>query len=302
MESRHRELTGFLLGLAAVIMFAGSAPFTRIALESFSPWFITFGRAAIATVGAVIALAMVRRPIAGKHVLPTFAAGLLLVVIFPGMMALAFQTIPAAHGGVIMGMLPILTALFAALVDGDRPSPLFWFCTIFGGVLVAAFALRESGFTFSTGDIWLFLACPFCSLGYVISGKLSRHMTGWEVICWALVLVSPITLAGCWFVWEPRFLSPSADAFWALMYLGLFSMLIGFFAWNIGLGMGGISRVGQVQLLQTFFTLGLSALLVGEHIGLDTVAFAAAVVGLVALARKAKVRKAPQQKTGQAHA
>jgi drug/metabolite transporter (DMT)-like permease len=71
-------------------------------------------------------------------------------------------------------------------------------------------------------------------------------------------------------------------------------MLIGFFAWNIGLAMGGISRVGQVQLLQTFFTLGLSALLVGEHIGWDTIAFAAAVVGLVALARKAKVRKMVQ--------
>jgi drug/metabolite transporter (DMT)-like permease len=291
MEARQRELTGFLLGLAAVIMFAGSAPFTRMALESFSPWFITFGRAALATFGAVIALAIVRRPIAGKHVLPAIGAGMLLVIIFPGMMALAFKTIPAAHGGVIMGMLPILTALFAALIDGDRPSPLFWACTILGGILVAVFALRESGFTFSTGDIWLFLACPFCSLGYVISGKLSRHMTGWEVICWALVLVCPITFVGCWFVWEPRFLTPTPEAFWALMYLGLFSMLIGFFAWNIGLAMGGIARVGQVQLLQTFFTLGLSALLVGEHIGWDTIAFAAAVVGLVALARKAKVRK-----------
>ena len=81
MEARQRELTGFLLGLAAVIMFAGSAPFTRMALESFSPWFITFGRAALATFGAIIALAMVRRPIAGKRVLPAFAAGMLLAAL-----------------------------------------------------------------------------------------------------------------------------------------------------------------------------------------------------------------------------
>ena len=46
--------------------------------------------------------------------------------------------------------------------------------------------------------------------------------------------------------------------------------------------------------VQTFFTLGLSAMLVGEHIGWDTIAFAAAGVGLVALARKAKVQKAGQ--------
>ena len=294
MQSRRRDLTGFALGLLAVIIFAGSAPFTRIALESYSPWFITFGRAAIATIGAVVALLIVRRPLASRHILPAFAAGLLLVIIFPGMMALAFKTIPAAHGGVIMGMLPILTALFAALIDGERPSPLFWFCTILGGILVAAFALRESGFQFSTGDIWLFLACPFCSLGYVISGKLSRHMTGWEVICWALVLVSPLTFLGAWFVWEPRFAEPSSAAFWSLMYLGAFSMLLGFFAWNIGLAMGGIARVGQVQLLQTFFTLGLSALLVKEHIGWDTVAFATAVVALVAIARRAPIKKHAQ--------
>ena len=111
MQARQRELTGFFLGLLAVIMFAGSAPFTRMALESYSPWFITFGRAALATIGAVIALMIVRRPIGKKHRLPAAAAGILLVVIFPGMMALAFKTIPAAHGGVIMGMLPILTAL-----------------------------------------------------------------------------------------------------------------------------------------------------------------------------------------------
>lgn len=294
MHSKHRDLTGFALGLLAVIIFAGSAPFTRIALESYSPWFITFGRAAIATVGAVVALLVVRRPLAPGRALPAFTAGMLLVIIFPGMMALAFKTIPAAHGGVIMGMLPILTALFAALIDGDRPSPLFWFCTILGGALVAAFALRESGFQFSTGDIWLFLACPFCSLGYVISGKLSRHMTGWEVICWALVLVSPLTFLGVWFVWEPRFAEPTSAAFWSLFYLGAFSMLLGFFAWNIGLAMGGIARVGQVQLLQTFFTLGLSALLLSEHIGWDTVAFATAVVALVAIARKAPIKKHPQ--------
>ena len=294
MQSRRRDLTGFALGLLAVIIFAGSAPFTRIALEGYSPWFITFGRAAIATVGAVIALLIVRRPLPNGRALPAFAAGMLLVIIFPGMMALAFKTIPAAHGGVIMGMLPILTALFAALIDGDRPSSLFWFCTILGGVLVAAFALRESGFVFSSGDIWLFLACPFCSLGYVISGKLSRHMTGWEVICWALVLVSPLTFLGAWFVWEPRFIQASSAAFWSLMYLGAFSMLLGFFAWNIGLAMGGIARVGQVQLLQTFFTLGLSALLVSEHIGWDTLAFATAVVALVAIARRAPIKKHTQ--------
>ena len=71
-------------------------------------------------------------------------------------------------------------------------------------------------------------------------------------------------------------------------------MFAAYFFWNIGLAMGGIARVGQIQLLQTFFTLGLSALLLGEHIGWDTVGFASAVVILIAIARQASIKKRGQ--------
>ena len=47
-------------------------------------------------------------------------------------------------------------------------------------------------------------------------------------------------------------------------YLAVMSQFIGFFAWNKGLAMGGVAKVSQVQLLQTFITLGVSALLLGE--------------------------------------
>ncbi len=69
----------------------------------------------------------------------------------------------------------------------------------------------------------------------------------------------------------------------------MFSQFRGFFAWNVGLAMGGISRVGQVQLLQAFVTLGIAAILLGERIGLTTVLFAVAVVVVVALGARARI-------------
>jgi uncharacterized membrane protein len=55
MQKRTRhEIIGYLLGISAVVMFAGSLPFTRLALTGYSPWFITFGRAVIATIIAVV--------------------------------------------------------------------------------------------------------------------------------------------------------------------------------------------------------------------------------------------------------
>ena len=51
-------------------------------------------------------------------------------------------------------------------------------------------------------------------------------------------------------------------------------MFAGFLFFNAGLAMGGIARVGQIQLLQTFVTLAVSALLLNENITGMTVLFA----------------------------
>ncbi len=201
------------------------------------------------------------------------------------------QTVGASHGSIVLGILPLATAVFAALIAGERPSLLFWLCGIAGAALVITFAVRDSQMTLAIGDIWLFLAGISASLGYVLSGKLTRFMPGWEVISWALVLTLPASLAGSLATWQPLFASASNQAVSALVYLGLGSMFLGFFAWNSGLALGGIARVGQIQLLQTFLTIGISALLLGETITTEMLVFAVAVVGVVALGRRARVSR-----------
>jgi drug/metabolite transporter (DMT)-like permease len=66
----------------------------------------------------------------------------------------------------------------------------------------------------------------------------------------------------------------------------LLSQYLGFFAWNAGLAMGGVARVSQVQLLQSFVTLAFASLLLGEQVKPVTWAVAGAVVGLILIARK----------------
>ena len=68
-------------------------------------------------------------------------------------------------------------------------------------------------------------------------------------------------------------------------------MFLGFFAWNTGLKLGGIAKVGQLQLLQTFITLALAAIFVGEEISLEMLGFAAAVLITVLVGRKAQVAR-----------
>jgi len=79
----------------------------------------------------------------------------------------------------------------------------------------------------------------------------------------------------------------------AFLYLGMFSMFLGFFAWNAGLALGGIAHVGQVQLLQIFVTLVIAALVAGETVSWNEIGFAAAVTVVVALTTRARRKVAP---------
>ncbi|MDI6028000.1 hypothetical protein QBK99_17565 [Corticibacterium sp. UT-5YL-CI-8] len=54
----------------------------------------------------------------------------------------------------------------------------------------------------------------------------------------------------------------------------------GLFVWNVGLAMGGMARVSQVQLLQPFVTIGAVTLFLGEPITPATIIFAIAMVML----------------------
>jgi drug/metabolite transporter (DMT)-like permease len=158
-------------------------------------------------------------------------------------------------------------------------------------MLVTAFAVRDSGMRIAAGDIWLVGAAISASVGYVISGKLSRRRPGWEVICWALVLTSPISIMLTATTFEPSFAIAPPAQIAALCYLAFGSMFLGFFAWNMGLALGGIARTSQVQLLQTFVTIAFSALLLGEKITAQTLLFAVALAAVVAIGRSARLNR-----------
>jgi drug/metabolite transporter (DMT)-like permease len=292
--SRLSDLTaGYLLGLAGVVIFGATLPMTRIALGGFDPLMIACGRAALASLVAGTALAVARVPLDRRQVPALLVAGLMLVFAFPAFSSLAMQTVSAAHGGIVLGVLPLLTAVFAALIGGERPGPAFWALGLTGAALVVGFTLLSADVDPGPGDLWLGLAAVSAAFGYVVSGRLSRAMPGWTVIAWALVLTAPLSVAATILAAPSSIHAPTAPEIAAFVYLAMGSMFGGFIFWNAGLARGGIARVGQVQLLQTFVTLALSALLLGERITSVMLAFAIAVAAVVWAGRKARVTPAP---------
>jgi len=280
-----RERLGLLLGLVGVLAFSLTLPMTRLAVAEFDAWFVGFGRMALAGLasGAWLWLAGAPRP--SREQLRWLAGCIVGVVIaFPLFSSLAMRTLPASHGAVINGLLPFATALLAALWLGERHRARFWLCAAVGSAIVVAFALRH-GVAVGHGHLWMLAAVLIGAVGYVAGGRLSRTMGGVNTILWSLVLALPLTLpAAAWLALATP-LQAGAAAWGGLAYITLISQIAGFFAWYNGLALGGIARVGQVQLLQAFFTIGAAAWLFGEQVEPLTWLAAAAVVATIAFGR-----------------
>lgn len=289
--SLSRENLGLLLGFIGMAIFGGTLPATRIAVSAIDPLAMTALRTAIAGLCALALLIALRQPPPPRRLWPQLAIAMLCVSIaFPFLMALGMQTVDASHGGVVLGILPIATALVAVAITHERPRPLFWIASLAGAALVIAFALRQGGGAISAGDIFLFAAVAVSSVGYAFSGKLTSHMPGWEVISWVLVMALPISLPISVLTMPADIGQIPVKPWLALLYVALFSQWIGFFAWNAGMAMGGIARVSQVQLLQPFITFALAAFFNDETITLQILLFAAAVVATVAISTRTRSR------------
>ncbi len=291
-EAAHRW-DGYGLGLTGVLIFSLTLPMSRIAVAELHPLLVGLGRALVASVPAILMLWLTRsrRPTAGEWRAVVLAA-LGVVIGWPVASTLAMRTVPAAHGAVINGLLPLCTAAFAALGSGERPSGRFWLWALVGAALVVGFALREGGGTPQPGDLWLLLAVLLGGMGYAQGAQAARTLGGWRTICWALAISAPFIAAPvAWLAWQAP-AAPSAATWLALGYLSFFSMFIGFFAWYRGLAQGGIARVGQVQLLQPFLTVMAAALLFGETVPPSTLVCAIAVIAVIAAGRRAVVREA----------
>ncbi len=279
--------SGWLNGLAGVVIFSGSLPATRVAVMQFDPVFLTLARAAIAGLLALALLAAFRAPRpARRDLISLVVVALGVVVGFPLLTALALQHVTAAHSIVFIGLLPLATAIFGVLRGGERPRPAFWVFSALGSALVAGFALLQGLEASPVGDALMLAAIIVCGLGYAEGARLSRRLGGWQVISWALVLSLPVMLALAAFYWPPSFAGIAAPAWLGLAYVSLFSMLIGFVFWYRGLAQGGIAAVGQLQLLQPFFGLALAWALLGEAVTPLMLAVTVAVILCVAGARR----------------
>jgi drug/metabolite transporter (DMT)-like permease len=280
----NSETAGLIYGFLGVVAFSLTLPATRVAVGDFDPNFVGLGRAVVAGILAIIALIATHQPLPPRQLWGNLFVVVLGVIIgFPVLSAWGMQQLPATQGAIITGLLPLLTAIVAAIRLQEKPSGLFWVAGILGSTTVVVFALTSSGGHIQTAHILLLGAAIAAAIGYAEGGKLAGILGGWQVICWALVMVFPFLLPPLAFLVSEQGLVASPAAWLGFGYVSVVSQFIGFFAWYHGMHLAGVARVGQIQLLQPFLTVLFSALLLGEQVT------SGMVIGCVALGKKAAI-------------
>jgi drug/metabolite transporter (DMT)-like permease len=294
----HDERRGLWLGFVGVAIFALTLPMTRLAVGTpqaplMSGVFVAMGRAAVAGVLSVIFLALTRAPRPQRGQWPLLAVSAAGVVFgFPLFTSVAMRYVEAVHASVILGVLPLATAIAGAMLHRQRPSAGFWGCAAIGALLVVGYAVLHAGQGLRPqgADLLLFAAMASAAVGYACGGRLAQAMRAEHVICWSLVATLPLTIPLA--LWARPTAAVPASAWAGFAYVALFSQWIGFFAWYRGLALGGTVRVSQVQLVQPFLSMVFAVPLLGERLDLLTVGFGLAVIATVFVGKKMPVRAA----------
>jgi drug/metabolite transporter (DMT)-like permease len=289
----NKETKGMLIGFIGILIFSLTLPVSKIAIQSFDPYFIAFGRAALAGLIALAYLVIQREPMLAKADTPKFVVIALGVVFgFPILTTVAMAYGSSSHGAVILGMMPLATTVIGVVRFGERPSIGFWLVSLLGAALVVTYALLKSSGSFTLVDGLLVLGGICACIGYVEGGELSRRMNPRAVISWALVISLPFNIVFSYLTFVPSYLEAGPMAWTVFVYLSLFPMFLGFFFWYEGLAVGGIARVSQVQLIQPFCTLLAANVLLGEPLTWMNLIFAVLVVSTVILGKRMLIKRA----------
>ena len=288
------------LGVLLAIIFWGiSFVATKAAVREISPWTLIYCRALLGTLLLTVILAS-----RGVPVLPPRGAWRPLAVM--GVVGVAFHQLIQAVGltmttatntGWLIGLTPIWIALLAAMTLREPLGPVkvAGLVTGFAGALIVMTRGRfEAGILAlpSTHGDLLILASTvnwsiYSVLGHGTIRRLGPTRATAGAMLFGLIALTPVfALTSGW----RDFARLSPGGWVAVVYLGIACSGLGYLFYYNALEQVEASRVAAFFYLEPLVTLGTAAVLLGERVGIATVAGGLLLMGGVVLVQKAPAR------------
>ena len=285
LKFRQSGLAWAALGVTG---FSLTFPATRLAVQFMPVAWVGAGRGVLAGLAAGLVLLALRAPLPKRCYWGRLALiALCIVIAFPWLIAQALSTQSAGYSAILAGAIPLLTALVAWLRGGERLPLVFWYAALAGSLGVILYGATHFHAS-AQGSVYLLAAIVCAAIGYAEGGRLAAELGGMQVVSWSVVLAMPVLFPVA-LASTPDWSTIPGVAWAAFVYLGLISQWLAFYPWYRGMAQAGVAQAAQVQQLQVFLTLIVSAVWLGESIGWVDAVFAAWVAGCVLFAQRASV-------------
>ncbi len=287
-----RQAIVLLAAYGAVVLWGATPLATKVAVADLDPLAVGLLRTLLAGIAALplILFGRVKPPKSGRGRAYLAVSALGGFVVFPLLFSFGLELTSAGHAALLLGVLPVLTGLIAALLDRRLPGGRWWFgCAI---ALAGTALLVGARFDVSLkdgsifGDLLVLASAVAASAGYVAGARAARETGTWAVTLWGLVLGSVVLLPVLPVALGTGDLAAAGALAWgSVLYMALVSSILAYAAWYWALGQGGIGRTGLAQFVQPLVGVALAVALLGEAVTWPMVAAAAAILAGVALAR-----------------
>ncbi|MDG9690669.1 DMT family transporter [Streptomyces sp. DH17] len=280
---------GLGLAVLATLVWSGSFVTSRALGDSVPPvqhafWRWVVALAVVAPFGA--RRAWRQRALVRRHLGFVLLASLLGVTVYNTLVNQAGVTTPAANMGMIMAASSVLMALWERAA-GVRLGP-----RRVAGLLIACVGvllLVSDGASFSAGDLWMIAAaCCFGSYSALLRRRPAE--LGGAAFLFTTFLLGTLMLlpAHAASVAVQGGFSPTPGTVLPLLYVGVASSAVAFFAWNRAISLIGPTRAGIVYYLQPVCVALLSWALLAEPTGWAQAGCMALILGGVVLGAGAR--------------
>jgi len=289
-----------LAALLAILFWGVSFVATKSTLREIPPSTLIFSRAGLGTL-LLLSLLALRRQLA----LPPrgtwrrlAAMGFVGVAFHQLLQAVALTMTSASNTGWLIGLTPIWSALLAAAWLGERLGAvkIAGLVTGFAGALLVMtrgrLDARLLAFPSTRGDLLILASTLNWAFYSVLGHPTIRRLgplraTAGSMLC-GWVMLAPLFLARAGWRDYAR-LSPAGWG--ALLFLGLACSGLGYLFWYGALERIEASRVSAFLYLEPLVTLAVAVALLGERVGIATVAGGLLLLGGVLLVQKAPTER-----------
>lgn len=251
--------------MITILFWSLAFVFTRLTLQYFTVYSLSFLRYAAASAALVIVAVLMKMKLPQKKdVLWFLAAGAIGFFYYIIAFNKGVATVTASTGSIVIATVPVITALLARLVYGEKLQIIQWAAIAieFAGVLVLT--LMNGSISVNKGILWLLSAAVALSIYNLIQRKLTKTYTAMQTSAFS-IFFGTILLA----VFLPGAArevgrAPGIQLFYVVI-LGVFSSAVAYVAWSQAFAKAKqTSQVSNYMFVTPFLTSVLGFLIVGE--------------------------------------